>query len=100
MLLVVAVIGLIFYRNWRYEQELDSLLWKVDFRDIQINGEPNANGLGPKVTRVSVEDLTMNAYQVITSSEFSVQEFKKVESRIRRQKRIWLIKMSKRCYES
>ncbi|XP_065155989.1 guanylate cyclase 32E isoform X2 [Atheta coriaria] len=51
MLLVVAVIGLIFYRNWRYEQELDSLLWKVDFRDIQINGEPNANGLGPKVTR-------------------------------------------------
>lgn len=24
------------YRNWRYEQELDSLLWKVNYKDIQI----------------------------------------------------------------
>ncbi|XP_017772276.1 PREDICTED: guanylate cyclase 32E [Nicrophorus vespilloides] len=48
---VMAIIALIFYRNWRYEQELDSLLWKVDFREIQINDEPNASCLGTKITR-------------------------------------------------
>ena len=24
-----------FYRNWRYEQELASLIWKIDYDDIQ-----------------------------------------------------------------
>ena len=23
-------------RNWKYEQELQSLLWKIDFRDLEI----------------------------------------------------------------
>jgi len=43
----VIVIGLVLYRNWRYEQELDSLLWKLDFRDIQMaeeNEKSNNNG--------------------------------------------------------
>ncbi|XP_026479460.1 guanylate cyclase 32E-like [Ctenocephalides felis] len=37
----VVIISLIAYRNWRYEQELDNLLWKIDFREIQLSG---ANG--------------------------------------------------------
>lgn len=41
VIVVVMVITLTLYRNWKYEQELDSLLWKVDFRDIQINDETN-----------------------------------------------------------
>lgn len=43
----MVVIGLVLYRNWRYEQELDSLLWKLDFRDIQMaeeNEKCNNNG--------------------------------------------------------
>jgi hypothetical protein len=38
----MIVIGLVLYRNWRYEQELDSLLWKLDYRDIQM-AEENEN---------------------------------------------------------
>ncbi|XP_074036399.1 guanylate cyclase 32E isoform X2 [Leptinotarsa decemlineata] len=48
---VMLIISLVFYRNWKYEQELDSLLWKVDFKDIQINEEANSNSQGTKVTR-------------------------------------------------
>lgn len=30
---------MVLYRNWRYEQELDSLLWKIDFKDIEVHDE-------------------------------------------------------------
>lgn len=33
---IIAAVVLILYRNWKYEQELDSLLWKVNYKDIQI----------------------------------------------------------------
>ncbi|GLG93322.1 Guanylate cyclase, partial [Gryllus bimaculatus] len=33
--LLLLLVGLVLYRNWRYEQQLDSLLWKLDYRDIQ-----------------------------------------------------------------
>lgn len=36
-LLVLAALAL--YRGWRYEQELDSLLWKIDFRDLHLPEE-------------------------------------------------------------
>ncbi|XP_011686974.1 PREDICTED: guanylate cyclase 32E isoform X2 [Wasmannia auropunctata] len=36
LLLIIAAVFLILYRNWKYEQELDSLLWKVNYKDIQI----------------------------------------------------------------
>lgn len=35
-LLIIAAVMLVLYRNWKYEQELDSLLWKVNYKDIQI----------------------------------------------------------------
>ncbi|XP_025835009.1 guanylate cyclase 32E-like [Agrilus planipennis] len=41
--LIVLLAVLFLYRNWKYEQELDSLLWKIDFREIQIKFEENAN---------------------------------------------------------
>ncbi|XP_071034347.1 guanylate cyclase 32E isoform X3 [Parasteatoda tepidariorum] len=28
---------LVVYKNWAYEQELDSLIWKIDYKEIQIN---------------------------------------------------------------
>ncbi|XP_049775726.1 guanylate cyclase 32E [Schistocerca cancellata] len=49
--LVLLVVSLVLYRNWRYEQELDSLLWKVDWRDIQLNDENTNSSLGAKVAR-------------------------------------------------
>lgn len=52
ILILLLISTLIIYRNWKYEQELDSLLWKVDFRDIQINDETSAQNLGTKITRV------------------------------------------------
>ncbi|KAK9890919.1 hypothetical protein WA026_012260 [Henosepilachna vigintioctopunctata] len=48
ILIVMLVLLLAFYRNWRYEQELDSLIWKIDYKDIQINEEQKS---GTKQTR-------------------------------------------------
>jgi guanylate cyclase, other len=42
ILLVLTIISLVLYRNYRYEQELDSLLWKIDFKEIQMH-ENDAN---------------------------------------------------------
>lgn len=41
LLLIIAAVFLILYRNWKYEQELDSLLWKVNYKDIQIKEQKN-----------------------------------------------------------
>ncbi|XP_076366170.1 guanylate cyclase 32E-like [Tachypleus tridentatus] len=35
--LVLLIILWIVYRNWSYERELDNLLWKIDYKDIQVN---------------------------------------------------------------
>lgn len=50
-LLLLGVVSLVLYRNWRYEQELDSLLWKVDFKEIQMH-ENEKESAGQKMTRV------------------------------------------------
>ncbi|XP_015121956.1 guanylate cyclase 32E [Diachasma alloeum] len=44
ILLILIAIILILYRNWRYEQELDSLLWKVNYKDIQIRETKEEGG--------------------------------------------------------
>ncbi|XP_071509396.1 speract receptor-like [Diadema antillarum] len=36
IILLVIIIATIVYRNWRYEQELASLLWKIDYNDVQF----------------------------------------------------------------
>uniref|UniRef100_A0AAG5DN07 Guanylate cyclase n=1 Tax=Anopheles atroparvus TaxID=41427 RepID=A0AAG5DN07_ANOAO len=51
-LLLLGVVSLVLYRNWRYEQELDSLLWKVDFREIQMH-ENEKEAAGQKLTRTT-----------------------------------------------
>ncbi|KAJ0180454.1 hypothetical protein K1T71_003858 [Dendrolimus kikuchii] len=38
-LALLALAALALYRGWRYEQELDSLLWKIDFRDLHLPEE-------------------------------------------------------------
>uniref|UniRef100_T1ITS9 Guanylate cyclase n=1 Tax=Strigamia maritima TaxID=126957 RepID=T1ITS9_STRMM len=47
IVLTFMIIVLIAYRNWKYEQELDSLLWKIDFREIKLKEFiPATNGNG------------------------------------------------------
>lgn len=52
-LLLLGIVSLVLYRNWRYEQELDSLLWKVDFKEIQMH-ENDKDGNNHKQTRVEI----------------------------------------------
>lgn len=49
---IFLVIAFIAYRNWKYEQELDSLLWKVDYKEIEMN-DPDSNSTTSKISRVS-----------------------------------------------
>ena len=51
IIVCLIIVLLVVYRNWRYEQELDSLLWKIDYKDIQIPELPNTPGQG-KAPRV------------------------------------------------
>ncbi|EEC02181.1 guanylate cyclase, putative [Ixodes scapularis] len=52
IILLLLIVGFVVYRYWAYEQELDSLLWKVDFREIQIN-EFTPSNKAPKASIVS-----------------------------------------------
>ena len=53
LLLILCIILLILYRNWRYEQELDSLLWKIDFKELTIH-ESDKDLSEKKQTRVRI----------------------------------------------
>lgn len=52
-LLLLGIVSLVLYRNWRYEQELDSLLWKIDYKEIQLH-ENDKETNSQKQTRVCV----------------------------------------------
>lgn len=59
-----VIVSLVIYRNWRYEQELDSLLWKVDFRDIQMNEYLNHES---KTNRVSNLNISVKLKLIFSS---------------------------------
>ena len=61
IVLVLAVVLLVVYRNWRYEQELDSLLWKIDYKDIQIIDLPSVSGQGkvPRVKKLNYDSFML-----------------------------------------
>ncbi|XP_037032480.1 guanylate cyclase 32E isoform X2 [Bradysia coprophila] len=50
---VLILVSLVLYRNWRYEQELDSLLWKVDFKEIEMHENEKDNNSQQKQTRAT-----------------------------------------------
>ncbi|CAH1968124.1 unnamed protein product [Acanthoscelides obtectus] len=64
--IVVLVISLVLYRNWRYEQELDSLLWKIDFKDIQMS-EENSNNQSMK-SRTTTHPLIRTSQVSLSSN--------------------------------
>ncbi|KAG8192571.1 hypothetical protein JTE90_015205 [Oedothorax gibbosus] len=46
-LVLVLLIGiLVAYKNWAYEQELDSLIWKIEYKDIQVNEYTPTTSIG------------------------------------------------------
>ncbi|KAG7307262.1 hypothetical protein JYU34_007422, partial [Plutella xylostella] len=57
-LALLALAALALYRGWRYEQELDSLLWKIDFRDLHL---PDADQRGNKLSRAIFFQQDSNA---------------------------------------
>lgn len=67
VVLLLLVVSLVAYRNWRYEQELDSLLWKIDYKDIKINDwTPNHIPAANKLSRglyasVRTSQLSLNS---------------------------------------
>ncbi|XP_050310703.1 guanylate cyclase 32E [Anthonomus grandis grandis] len=60
LILVTLLVSLVLYRNWRYEQELDSLLWKIDFKEIKFNEENGKNRNSQPFIRTSQVSLSSN----------------------------------------
>ncbi|XP_072029839.1 speract receptor-like [Amphiura filiformis] len=51
IIFVILIAMALFYRNWKYEQELSSLLWKVDYDDIKRKGQNgSARSVGSRVS--------------------------------------------------
>ncbi|XP_043474610.1 guanylate cyclase 32E isoform X1 [Leptopilina heterotoma] len=53
LMLVLLAILLILYRNWRYEQELDSLLWKVNYKDIQLKESKDVTANNDQIVKTN-----------------------------------------------
>ncbi|GAB6020731.1 hypothetical protein CHUAL_003395 [Chamberlinius hualienensis] len=64
VLFVLIFVTLAVYRNWKYEQELDNLLWKIDYKDVQVNEYTPTNG--------SVEKPTKTNQSLIGTSQVSL----------------------------
>lgn len=58
--LILAVLGLALARHWRYEQQLDSLLWRIDYREIQLKESGSARTSARQPVRTSQVSLTSN----------------------------------------
>jgi len=58
--MLILLAGLAVYRNWRYEQALDSLLWKVDYRDIALKAPSSAAAASTGLLRTSQASLSSN----------------------------------------
>ncbi|KAH8318573.1 hypothetical protein KR067_011793 [Drosophila pandora] len=74
-LLLLGLVSLVFYRNWRYEQELDSLLWKIDFREVQMH-ENERDQQSQKQTRHFLQFLkiffSQSTHPLIRTSQVSL----------------------------
>lgn len=69
-LLLLGIVSLVLYRNWKYEQELDSLLWKVDYKEIQLHENEKDNSC-QKQTRVSSTHNFVSFFTRIQNNKLS-----------------------------
>ncbi|XP_070554875.1 speract receptor-like [Ptychodera flava] len=60
--LIIAIIVFYFYRRRKYEAELDSLVWKIDFEEVKTRGDRAKSGF-------SVKSMVMSTVSMITNQE-------------------------------
>ncbi|KAK1134116.1 hypothetical protein K0M31_011898 [Melipona bicolor] len=69
-LLIMTAVMLMLYRNWKYEQELDSLLWKVNYKDIQIKEKKDeSTGVNEAPTKCNSKTTTQ---PIVRTSQVSL----------------------------
>ncbi|CAK9821911.1 Guanylate cyclase 32E [Anthophora retusa] len=69
-LLIIMAVILVLYRNWKYEQELDSLLWKVNYKDIQIKEQKDeSNGVNEAPAKCNSKTTTQ---PIVRTSQVSL----------------------------
>lgn len=66
-MLVLLAILLILYRNWRYEQELDSLLWKVNYKDIQLKESKDVTANNDQIVKTNSK---VNFRKILNDTKF------------------------------
>lgn len=74
LLFIIAVVALILYRNWKYEQELDMLLWKVNYKDIEIRekkDEMTGANEAPAKCNSKVSAWRSDVVALVSSGKFS-----------------------------
>lgn len=49
MAAAALIVALIVYRNWKYEQELAGLIWKIDLKDLTFGGQNGNLAAGSRV---------------------------------------------------
>ncbi|PVD38413.1 hypothetical protein C0Q70_01028 [Pomacea canaliculata] len=57
LILIGTIVGYLIYRNWRYEQDLASLLWKIDFKDITFRRATQSSFLPGQISLMSQNDF-------------------------------------------
>jgi guanylate cyclase len=67
LFVTISIIAAVTYRNWKYEQEIAGLLWKINLRDIQFY----EGSLPMSVSKISI------ASQASVESRFHTQIFTK-----------------------
>nr|XP_006817693.1 PREDICTED: speract receptor-like [Saccoglossus kowalevskii] len=55
--LILIIVVAVAYRNWKYEQALAGLLWKIDYREIIIKGDGTLNRCNSRMSLHSIESI-------------------------------------------
>ncbi|XP_015172076.1 PREDICTED: guanylate cyclase 32E isoform X2 [Polistes dominula] len=71
LLLIIIAVLLVLYRNWKYEQELDSLLWKVNYKEIQIKEAKDENATSNEIS-VKCNSKTSTTQPIVRTSQVSL----------------------------
>ena len=66
LVICLAIVSTVVYKNWIYEQELDSLLWKIEPKDLVLSDVPVVNS----------KSKNRHGSQVSLTSDCDLMEFR------------------------
>ena len=66
LVIFLVIVSTVVYKNWVYEQELDSLLWKIESKDLIVSDVPVVNS----------KSRNRNSSQVSLTSDCDLMEFR------------------------